>query len=101
MTDLEDELNDLCQRAVAVFGATAQLRQLQEECGELVAAVSQYERGRIDELGLADKVADVIVMCVQATSIVGTGHVARALAVKLRRLRGLVEGVEKRLEMDA
>lgn len=101
MIDLETELHEICQRAVNVFGATAQLRQLQEECGALVAAVGQFESGRIDDLALADEIADVIVMCVQATSVVGTRHVANSLVVKLRRLRGLVEGVEKRMEMDA
>ena len=96
-----DEFSAVCQRAVNVWGETEQLRQLQEECGELVAAVSHYSRGRIDELGLADEIADVLIMCQQALLIVGARNVGKALHAKLNRLRGRVEAAEKQLELHA
>lgn len=99
--EITQELNELCARAVAVWGVTAQLRQLQEECAELITAVSHSERGRIEEHEMADEIADVIIMCTQATCIVGVHHVANALARKLSRLRGRIEATEKRLELDA
>lgn len=97
MTDLQTELTELCTRAVNVYGATAQLRMLQEECGELIAAVSHLERGRIDETEIADEIADVIIMCTQAIAIIGVRHVRGALLAKMRRLRTQVEATEKRL----
>lgn len=101
MRNLQEELHELSARAVAVWGATAQLRLLQEECGELIAAVNHADRGRIEEREMADEIADVIIMCSQATSIVGAGHVADALGHKLARLRGRIEATEKRLELEA
>lgn len=97
MTNLQDELTELCTRAVNVYGATAQLRLLQEECGELIAAVSHLERGRIDDTELADEIADVIIMCTQATAIIGTRLVSAALHAKLKRLRTRIEATERRL----
>jgi NTP pyrophosphatase (non-canonical NTP hydrolase) len=99
--NLQEELNELCARAVLVWGSTAQLRLLQEECGELIAAINHSERGRIEERELADEIADVIITVTQATHVVGAKHVADALAHKLARLRGRIEATEKRLELEA
>lgn len=71
--------------AVAQWGETAQLRQLTEECGELIAAVNQLERGRITDGDLASEVADVFIMLAQARHILGKKFEAQ-LDVKLARL---------------
>lgn len=99
--EIQRELNELSARAVAVWGSTAQLRLLQEECAKLIAAVNHSERGRIEEHEMADEIADVIIMCTQATCVVGVHHVANALTRKLSRLRGRIEATEKRMELNA
>ena len=76
----------LAGQAVRMWGAQSQLRQLTEECGELVAAVNQYERGRITVEELASEVADVFIMVAQARDILGQ-KVDAQLAHKLDRLQ--------------
>ena len=81
-----------------VFGEPKQLDQLQEECGELVAAVNHYRRGRITKEELAEEVADVLIMCEQVKRIVGPEHVTRWKRAKLRRMRdriAIAEGVTR------
>mgnify|MGYP006308339775 CR=1 FL=1 len=49
------EGRELFERATALWGSEAQWRQLQEECGELIAAINRAARGRraSDEIGRA------------------------------------------------
>lgn len=64
---VDPDLRTICRRAVDLWGAASQLRQLQEECGELVAAVNQADRGRDGAIGqLIEEVADVEIMIAQA-----------------------------------
>jgi NTP pyrophosphatase (non-canonical NTP hydrolase) len=84
-----------CKRAVAAWGLTSQLRQAQEECGELVAAVNQADRGRegaVDKL--AEEIADVTIMMAQARIIVGGALVDRWIDRKLERLEGRLAAAE-------
>lgn len=79
-----------------MWGAQSQLRQLTEECGELIAAVNQYERGRLTVDELASEVADVLIMAAQARDILGQAVDAQ-LAFKLDRLQGrIVHELEER-----
>lgn len=66
----EERVNAATASAVRLWGAPKQLRQLTEECGELVAAVNQYERGRITAEELAAEIADVLIMVLQARCII-------------------------------
>ena len=74
------------REAVKQWGQVAQMRMLQEECGELIAAVNQYDRGRITAEHLAEEVADVLIMCEQARVILGADRVDEAKRRKLERL---------------
>lgn len=61
-----NQLIHTCQRALKKYGIENQLRQLQEECAELITAVNHYLRGRdsnCDEL--SEEIADVIIMVTQ------------------------------------
>lgn len=54
------------QQAIKKFGIENQLRQLQEECAELITAVNHYMRGRDPEYEeLSKEIADVIIMLTQ------------------------------------
>lgn len=74
------------ERAMALYGREAQLRMLQEECAELIAAVNHYERGRLSKEVLALEVADVAIMLEQAKTLFSEGLVDRAIQVKTKRL---------------
>jgi NTP pyrophosphatase (non-canonical NTP hydrolase) len=79
-------LQDLAAEAVRTWGADKQLRQLTEECGELVAAVNQRERGRVGDLALAVELADVAIMLEQAKLVVGVDVFESCLEQQLKRL---------------
>lgn len=81
-------LNRACRKAVKLWGVTPQLRQLQEECGELVAAVNRADRGRGTE-NLIEEIADVVIMAHQARLMFGPA-VEEAIARKLARLEAMI-----------
>jgi len=53
--------------AVRQWGRAAVLMVLSEECGELLAAVSQVERGRAPVSSVSDEIADVL-CCLEQTA---------------------------------
>lgn len=85
------ERDELYERALAAWGSDAQLRMLQEECGELIAAVNQYTRERIADATIAAEIADVLIMCEQARRIIGSDLVDSIMQMKLERLQVRVE----------
>jgi NTP pyrophosphatase (non-canonical NTP hydrolase) len=91
----EERMDAVTADAVRLWGAPKQLRQLTEECGELIAAVNRYERGRITEAELASEIADVIIMAGQARRIIGS-KVDVLVEAKLRRLELRITHAEQR-----
>jgi NTP pyrophosphatase (non-canonical NTP hydrolase) len=81
----EQRVQRAAERAVLLWGVERQLRQLTEECGELVAAINQHARERITEEELAYEVADVWLCVAQARHVLGQ-RVDVAIANKLARL---------------
>lgn len=81
----------LYSAAIETFGSESRMRLMQEECAELIAAISQFSRGRVGVLALADELADVEIMCGQLRLIVGWGAVESAKQSKLERLTNRVE----------
>ena len=63
--DVWEDRVTLYSRAFREFGNTSQMRMCQEECGELIAAINQFLRGRIGLKDLAEEVADVRIMVEQ------------------------------------
>lgn len=80
--------------AILKWGTTSQINQVQEECGELVAAINRLRRGRVNAKELAEEVADVIITTEQARQIVNElgGDVEAAIEAKLTRLEGRIDG---------
>lgn len=58
-------MDERIQRIADHYGLDLQLDMLQEECAELVQAVSKYRRGKCSEIGLAEEMADVYIMLEQ------------------------------------
>lgn len=87
--------NEVFEKAVEKFGADEQLRMLQEECAELIAAINQFRRKRIPFNALAEELADVTVMLHQVPHIYGpdsVDHINRIIEMKVRRLALKLEG---------
>lgn len=87
------KLRRVCSEAVARYGATSQMNQLQEECAEYIVALSHMRRGRVGINEVADEVADIVIMCEQARLIFGGNILESAIERKLARL-------EERLEKE-
>lgn len=86
---MKNRLDKICAQALTRYGVNDQLCQTQEECAELIAAISHYRRGRVVAAHLADEVADVIIMTEQVRQIMPS-DVAVALEKKLDRLEGML-----------
>ena len=89
------------REAIDAWGVHAQAGMVAEECGELVAALNQFLRGRVSGVSVLRDVADVQIMLRQIVEIVAdiTGEsvmaVDTALEVardgKLSRLREMLD----------
>lgn len=80
----------LYMEAVKTLGPVNQLRQTQEEAGELISAIGRFLRGRTDASVLAEEIADMEIMTAQARLIVGDAAVDKHKGYKLERLGNLV-----------
>lgn len=90
------EASSVLARAVAVFGNEAQSRMVFEECGELVAELARWQRGRSSADDVAGEVADVLLVALQLARILGGRLVEGEVVRKLDRLRERVQAREKR-----
>ena len=77
--------------AADTFGFISQARQTQEECAELIVAISHRLRGRATLGSLASEVADVEIMIDQMRYFIGNDLVDRAKNEKLIRLRAMTD----------
>lgn len=94
------------RQAIDAWGVQAQAGMVAEECGELVAALNQFLRGRVSGVSVLREIADVQIMLSQAEEIIAevTGEsisaVEAALEVakdaKLCRLREMLEVASRR-----
>jgi NTP pyrophosphatase (non-canonical NTP hydrolase) len=83
---------DIYTRAIHLWGPASQLRQLQEECGELIAEINRLVRGRSSLETLASEIADVEIMLEQARLIIDDKIVDE---MKKRKLDRLVKRIEE------
>lgn len=93
----EQEFRETCYRALKHYGMPHQINILQEECGELVAAISHYRRNREGALDrLISELADVIIMTRQITLSIGPSLVLEAIERKLARLNARLDEEAKK-----
>lgn len=77
---------ELFQAALEAWGKEAQLRMLQEECAELIHAVSKHIRGAPDNI--AEEIADVDLMLSEIKRLFP--HYAEIREQKLEKLENLL-----------
>ena len=92
------EMEAVFLKARSLAGDEAQLALAQEECGELVAAVSQFRRGRIVKESLIEEVGDVLLTAVHAAMILGVEDVNLSMAKKVSRLKVMLEFNQSSIE---
>lgn len=76
----------LYDAALSKFGIEAQRYMLFEECGELLDAISKFQRGRAEQEDVVTELADVTIMCEQMARYYGWGAYELHLAKKRKRL---------------
>ncbi len=81
--------DDTYKRAITAWGIESQLWMAVEECGELLAALNQHQRGR--NVDVCGEIADVTIMCRQLAIVFGEGEVDEAIHNKLVRLRSRLD----------
>lgn len=82
---------ELYQRALDHFGAHSQLAMAQEECAELIAAISHLRRrNSVEEL--MGEIADVEIMLGQLRIMFGNAAIDAIKKQKLQRLAQRLEG---------
>ena len=91
----KDEEIQTLKDAVETFGIQNQLAMLQEECADLIAAVSHYNRGRSGALdNLIEDIADVSILLDQI-SLAADRDITSLKTWKLERLKARI--IEKKL----
>ena len=88
-------LLDVAHKAVATWGVDAQLNMALEECGELIAVINRWRRGRVPAEEVAEEVADVIITLTQVEHMIGV-DTTPFVAAKLERLKATIAEHEKR-----
>ena len=53
------------QQAMEPWGVELQMNMVQEECGECVAAINRFRRGRIEESSMVEEIVDIYIMAEQ------------------------------------
>ena len=82
----ESSLKEICQKAIEKWGFERQANHLQEECGELIAAISHLRRKRKDAREhVLEEATDVKIMVEQILSTFTEDERADMLKVKLTK----------------
>lgn len=84
-------VNRLFDRILETYGLEHQLRKMQEECGELIAAIQHYQDGREGSLEeLQGEVADVLFVANQIRKGIGPKAVDTIFNEKARKMSNRV-----------
>lgn len=90
MTRIED-FEDLLQQATDMWGEESQMLLAIEECGELIAVLSQYMRGRKTKADVIEEIADVSLVMRQLRLLFGQNEVTLIEINKIKRLKMRLE----------
>lgn len=87
LRDMDEPGQSVLHAALRRYGFKEQLAMLQEECGELVAAVNRYRRGRPGAFeAMIDEMADVSIL-IKQMKLVYRDEIEKAEARKVARLK--------------
>ena len=83
----EDEYQQMLRLAVEKDGSQFCLDALQEECAELIQAISHHRRGRCDQIQIIREMADVkLMMDMVQMAIAGKMHFDHFIDQKAREI---------------
>ena len=72
--------------AITLWGVTAQVGMVMEECGELLTALNRFDRGRASAKDVAEEIADVQILMGQMAKVFGEELVDNFMDEKVNRL---------------
>jgi len=85
--------------AIRLWGKPFQILMLSEECGELLSAVSKWQRGRMAEICVIEEMADVTIMMRQILVMMGREPNSTVLQDKIKeKLMRMKKLIDKELE---
>ncbi|MBV4415132.1 MazG nucleotide pyrophosphohydrolase domain-containing protein [Clostridium tyrobutyricum] len=84
-----DRFRGVCMHAVQYFGKTSRKQLAQEECAELIQALSKDMRGK--KHNVEEEIADVLIMIEQLTHIYDNYKIEKYREEKIDRLNKLME----------
>jgi NTP pyrophosphatase (non-canonical NTP hydrolase) len=92
---------DLAADALRLWGHTAQIDMMIEECGELIVALQHFKRGRATNIEVASEIADVTLMLDQAALMFDRVLVGEQITEKVKRLFVRLETAERQRHDNA
>lgn len=99
---MSSETRDVAARAVAFWGARPQLRQVQEECAELIAAINRDARGRPGAReNLIEEAGQVAVMLEQLRIILGADVFDASVRAATEQLAARLDRAERQRAAQA
>lgn len=78
---------NLCRKAMEIYGFPAQAAMVVEECSELTNAICKFRRGRVGNDDIITEIADVIIMCEQLSYYFGKEKVELEKRKKARKIK--------------
>lgn len=90
----------LSSDTIKAWGEEAQVNKTIEECAELIVALQHSRSRTLDVRAVASEVADVLVMTMCVSRIVGVDLVSDEMNKKLLRLRGRLETSKPRSDLE-
>lgn len=91
MYQFESKEQEVLKCTIRKFGLEAQLNQLTEECGELIAAVNHYRRNRAGcRVELVEEIVDVTIMLEQIViALDAVYEISDVISIKINKLNKL------------
>jgi len=85
---------------IKAWGEDVQFDKTVEECAELIVALQHSKSRTLDVRSLASEIADVLVMVVCCSRIIGEDVVSDEMNKKLTRLKGRLEVVRPKSDLE-
>lgn len=84
------ERMEILERVAKHYGFKSQLSMMIEECGEMIVAISHYERQRVSTEELIEEFADIWIVLKQMGIFLDERAIANVIDYKLRRIDGVI-----------
>lgn len=87
----KEQRRELYRTALQKYGVMPQVLMVVEECGELLSALSKYNRNRIEAPEVITELADVSIMVEQMSELLGYDEYEKEKERKLNRLQNRLQ----------